>query len=70
MPTYKLRVTKEELARAIQRVLAFQRNGQFDPEQYQRVLARNRITPEMYEEGTKEELLHELKHVSEMLDKE
>ncbi|NVM20160.1 MAG: SurA N-terminal domain-containing protein [Desulfobacterales bacterium] len=55
----KLRVTKEELAGAIRQVPAFQTNGQFDPKQYQRVLARNRMNPEMYEEGKKEELLLE-----------
>ncbi|RLB83990.1 MAG: hypothetical protein DRH17_00480 [Deltaproteobacteria bacterium] len=52
-----LRVTKEELAAAIWQVPAFQRNGRFDPDLYQRVLMRNRMTPEAYEENKKDELL-------------
>lgn len=52
-----LHVTKEELARTIQQVPAFQRDGHFDPEVYQRVLARNRMTPEIYEESKEQELL-------------
>ncbi len=51
------RVTKEELLRAIQQVPAFQRNGRFHPQLYQRVLMRNRMTPEIYEENKKNELL-------------
>jgi peptidyl-prolyl cis-trans isomerase D len=53
----KFRVTNEELLRAIQQVPAFQRNGRFHPQVYQRVLRRNRMTPEMYEEIKKSELL-------------
>ena len=51
------RVTNEELLRAIEQVPAFQRNGRFHPQLYQRVLTRNRMTPEMYEENKKNELL-------------
>jgi peptidyl-prolyl cis-trans isomerase D len=51
------RVTKEELLRTIGEVPAFQRNGRFHPQVYQRVLTRNRMTPEMYEESTKNRLL-------------
>ncbi|HID30168.1 MAG TPA: hypothetical protein EYP19_09205 [Desulfobacterales bacterium] len=51
------RVTKEELLRTIGEVPAFQRNGRFHPQVYQRVLTRNRITPETYEESTKNRLL-------------
>ncbi len=53
----KFRVTNEELLRAIQQVPAFQRNGRFHPQVYQRVLTRNRMTPEMYEENEKGALL-------------
>ena len=51
------RVTDEELFRTIERVPAFHRDGRFDPRLYQRVLARNRMTPEMYEESKKNEIL-------------
>ncbi len=53
----RFRVTNEELLRAIEQVPAFQRNGRFHPQVYQRVLTRNRMTPEMYEENKKSELL-------------
>lgn len=53
----KLEVTDEELLSAIQQVSAFQRNGRFDPEVYRRLLAANRLTPEMYEEMRRNELL-------------
>ena len=53
-------VTDEELLRAIQGVPAFQRDGRFHPQIYQRVLAANRLTPEMYEESKKYELLMEM----------
>jgi peptidyl-prolyl cis-trans isomerase D len=52
-----LRVTDEELSRAIQQVPAFQRNGRFHPKIYERVLMSNRMTPEIYEESKKYELL-------------
>jgi peptidyl-prolyl cis-trans isomerase D len=51
------RVTNEELLRAIEQVPAFQRNGRFDQRLYQRVLTRNRMTPEIYEENKKNDLL-------------
>jgi len=51
------RVTNEELLRAIEQVLAFQRNGRFHLQLYERVLTHNRMTPEMYEENKKNELL-------------
>jgi len=54
-----LRVTNEELARAIQNMAAFQSNGQFDSRRYQRMLALNRMTPEKFEESMKEEILAE-----------
>ena len=55
----KFHVTNEELLRAIQQIPAFQRNGRFHRQVYQRVLTRNRMTPEMYEETKKNELLIE-----------
>jgi peptidyl-prolyl cis-trans isomerase D len=51
------RVTKEELLGAIQEVSAFHRNGRFDRQQYERVLTHNRMTPELYEENKKKDLL-------------
>jgi peptidyl-prolyl cis-trans isomerase D len=53
------RVTDEELLRAIQGVPAFQRHGHFHPRQYELVLNSNRMTPEMYEESKRYELLVE-----------
>jgi peptidyl-prolyl cis-trans isomerase D len=54
-----LRVTNEALAGAIQKVPAFQYNGQFDPRQYKRVLSRSGMTPEIFEESVKQDLLVE-----------
>jgi peptidyl-prolyl cis-trans isomerase D len=53
------RVTDRELLTAIQQVPAFQRHGHFHPRQYERVLTNNRMTPEMYEESKRYELLIE-----------
>ncbi|MBW2174606.1 MAG: SurA N-terminal domain-containing protein, partial [Deltaproteobacteria bacterium] len=53
------RVTNEELLRTIQEVPAFQRHGHFHPRQYELVLNSNRMTPEMYEESKRYELLVE-----------
>ena len=53
------RVTNEELLSAIQRVSAFQRDGRFDPQVYRRLLSMNRMSPEIYEEMRKNELLIE-----------
>lgn len=44
-----VRVTPEELRESIVRREEFQRNGQFDPEIYRRVLAANHLTPAMFE---------------------
>jgi peptidyl-prolyl cis-trans isomerase D len=52
-----LRVTREGLIGAIQKIAAFQVNGHFDPGRYQRMLAVNRMTPEMFEENMKDDLL-------------
>ena len=51
-----LRVDNNELLRSIEQVPAFQKDGRFHPEVYRRVLMRNRMTPEMYEEDKKKEL--------------
>jgi hypothetical protein len=44
-----VRVSPEELRESIVRREEFQRNGQFDPEIYRRVLAANHLTPAMFE---------------------
>jgi peptidyl-prolyl cis-trans isomerase D len=51
------RVSDEELAAHILAVPAFQRNGQFDRAQYERVLAQLRMTPEMFEAAQHDDLL-------------
>jgi peptidyl-prolyl cis-trans isomerase D len=53
------RVTHEELLKAIQQVPAFQSDGRFHPRLYERVLRNNRMTPEMYEENKRYELIME-----------
>lgn len=52
-------VTDQELLHAIQQVPAFQSDGRFHPRLYERVLSNNRMTPEMYEESKRFELLIE-----------
>jgi peptidyl-prolyl cis-trans isomerase D len=52
-------VPDEELLLVIQQQPAFQRNGRFDPRVYERILMNNRITPEIFEERQKQELLME-----------
>lgn len=42
-------VSDEDLAKAITRIAAFQRNGVFDQRLYQRMLNSNRLTPETFE---------------------
>jgi peptidyl-prolyl cis-trans isomerase D len=54
-----LYVTDKELARTIQEVPAFQSDGGFDPRRYEVVLARNRITPEVFEDSIRQDLLVE-----------
>jgi peptidyl-prolyl cis-trans isomerase D len=53
------RVTDGELLQAIQQVPAFKREGRFHPQLYEWVLRNNRMTPEMYEENKRYELLME-----------
>jgi peptidyl-prolyl cis-trans isomerase D len=52
-------VTPTELRETIMKIPAFQRNGTFDPEQYKRVLAQNRMTPETFETSHKADLMRE-----------
>ena len=53
------RVPDRELLAVIQQQPAFQRNGHFDQRVYERILMSNRITPEIYEERQRQELLME-----------
>jgi len=52
-------VTAGELRDSILKIPAFQNKGKFDPEQYKRVLAANRLTPEMFESAHKADLMRE-----------
>jgi len=52
-----LRISPEELRDDIMRRGDFQRNGQFDPELYRRLLAANRLTPPLFESLYSVELL-------------
>jgi peptidyl-prolyl cis-trans isomerase D len=54
-----LAVTDQEIIGAVQNMAAFQQDGRFDARIYQRVLAANRLTPEIFEEGLREDLLVE-----------
>ncbi len=51
-----IQVSDETLAESLQSVPAFQRNGVFDGEQYRRVLAQIRTTPEEFEEDQRQAL--------------
>ena len=52
-----LTVSDEDLRESILQTPEFQRNGRFDPEHYQRVLAANHMTPSMFESMQARELL-------------
>jgi peptidyl-prolyl cis-trans isomerase D len=52
-----LSVSDEELRTSIMQIPEFQRNGRFDPEHYQRLLAANHLTPSMFEAVQAKELL-------------
>jgi hypothetical protein len=52
-------VTSEELRAAILKIPEFQSKGRFDPDQYKRLLAGQRMTPEMFENMYRAELLRE-----------
>ena len=51
------RVSDEELAESIQEIPAFQNNGRFDPQLYNRVLGANRLSPEEFEVLQRDALL-------------
>jgi len=52
-----LTVSDDELRDSILQISEFQRNGRFDPEHYQRLLAANHLTPSMFESTQLKELL-------------
>ncbi len=52
-------VTANEVRESIMTVPAFQNKGQFDPELYKRLLAQNRLTPEMFEASHRADLMRE-----------
>lgn len=52
-----IRVTNAELVENIQQMGAFQRNGTFDRQLYNRVLSMNRLTPEGFEAMQRDSLL-------------
>ena len=52
-----LSVSDEDLRASIMQIPEFQRNGRFDPEHYQRLLAANHLTPSMFEAVQSKELL-------------
>ena len=54
-----LAVSAQELHDAIVNQKDFQKDGKFDAQYYQRLLANNRLTPHQYEEQRKAELLAE-----------
>ena len=52
-----LHVSDRAVVDAIQNIEAFKENGQFIPGRYQRLLAINRMTPEIFEENMRRDLL-------------
>ena len=52
-----LTVSDHDLRDSIMQIPEFQRNGRFDPEHYQRLLAANHLTPSMFESMQLKELL-------------
>jgi peptidyl-prolyl cis-trans isomerase D len=52
-----LAVAEEELRDSIMQIPEFQKNGSFDAERYQRLLAANHLTPSMFESVQVKELL-------------
>lgn len=61
---YHLAVSDEELVSTIQEMPQFQRNNRFDRDVYQDILERVRMTPEEFEEQTRQGLLVEkLEHL-------
>lgn len=54
---YNLQVPPAELAETITRIPAFQKNGQFNQQQYKMVLNQNRLSPEAFEALQRESML-------------
>jgi peptidyl-prolyl cis-trans isomerase D len=52
-----IKVSKEEISAAIAAIPSFQKDGAFDFAIYQQTLKANRLTPQDFEDGQKEELL-------------
>lgn len=52
-------VTANEVRESIMKIPAFQNKGKFDPEQYKRLLAQNRLTPELFETSQRADLMRE-----------
>lgn len=52
-----LAISDEDLRDVIMKIPDFQKNGAFDPELYQRILAANHLTPAMFEAVEAKELL-------------
>jgi hypothetical protein len=52
-----LTVSDEDLRESIMQIPEFQRNGRFDADHYQRLLAANHLTPSMFESMQAKELL-------------
>lgn len=52
-----IKVSKEEVAGAIEAMPVFQKDGKFSFDLYQQLLKGNRVTPKDFEEGQKNELL-------------
>ena len=56
---FNMSVSDDEIIKAIQGMSVFQQDGRFDSRLYQRLLAANRITPESFEEGLRQDLIVE-----------
>ena len=52
-----IKVSKDDIRKAIEAVPAFQKNGAFDFQQYQEMLKMNRLTPAKFEESEEHDLL-------------
>lgn len=52
-----IKVTKDDVKKAIEAIPAFQKNGAFDFQQYQQVLNSNRLSPAKFEEEQQRDLL-------------
>lgn len=56
---FRLQVSPDELRDSITARKEFQKDGNFDPQYYQRLLAANRLTPSKYEQQRMQDLLAE-----------